>query len=840
MNQLSNPDFASVLLILSALSSLLLGGLVISRNPWRLTHRMFCALTMNLALWTIGVWLIVHSHSEATARFWIMATFAVASFLPATFYHFIVLFPHQRIEGKRWVLGFLYAGAVTVTLGTFTPWYIRRVEVFPDLPPQVSYGPVFSLFSVLVLVSMIFTFGNLIAKRRNSSGIQRRQVENLLVSIYAATGLASITNVVGPMMHITSLELYGPSFMVLLMAGLAYAMVRYHLLDIWGLVSRTTVYAAVTGFVIVTFLGTVSLAHWMVSTGGQGHELLSTTLAALAIVLLLQPLRERVQLFVDRLVLHRRYDAKALIARVSRVTTRFVDLESMLAEVARDVRQTIGIRSLRVFLVSERDQDVLHVAFSILPEEQRADDSNHAFLIEYLRENPETLSLEELLHGRPTEVRTRLASHLAAMDTFLLLPLTTSSGLLGMVALGEKNTRDIYTVDDIRLLETLAGPLTGAIENNRLYGKIGDLNLHLQRIMSSMRGGVVAVDEKGAITTINEEGRELLGQVHLGESLEVLPERISSLLRYTMQHGRGISDVEVTLTGEDGQAVPVAMSSSCFLSAKGQLEGAMVLVVNMTQIKRLESNVHRADRLTSIGTMAAGMAHEVKNPLQSIKTFTQLLLERYDDSDFRKTFAEVVPPEVQRIDTIVTRLLDFARPRPVQFSPKDLRASIQDVLALTENQLRKADVDVCADMPAEPQTVIVDEHQMHQVFLNLVLNAIDAMKDRAERKLTISIATCRTHLAQGSGQEPLLDVPCARVIVTDTGCGIDARDMGQLFNPFFTTKAEGCGLGLSVVHGLVKEHGGEIDVQSTLGEGTTFMVTLPLAGKASAVERVGA
>jgi signal transduction histidine kinase len=840
MNQLSNPDVASVMLILSAMSSLLLGGLVISRNPWRLTHRMFGALTLNLALWSIGVWLIVQSESEPAARFWIMATFAVASFLPATFYHFIVLFPHQRIEGRRWVLGFLYGGAITVSLGTLTPWYIRALEVFPDRPPQVTYGPVFSLFSVLVLVSMVFTFGNLIAKRRISSGIQRRQVENLLVSIYAATGLASITNVVGPMLQITSLELYGPSFVVLLMAGLAYAMVRYHLLDIWGLVSRTTVYAAVTGFVIITFLTTVSLAHWLVSTGGEGNELLSTTLAALAIVLLLQPLRERVQLFVDRLVLHRRYDAKALIARVSRVTTRFVDLESMLAEVARDIRQTVGVRSLRVYLISERDPEILHVAYSVLPEEQREDDGNHAFLIAYLRQNPETLSLEELLHGRPTEERTKLASHLAAMDTFLLLPLTTSSGLLGIVALGEKNTRDIYTVDDIRVLETLAGPLTGAIENNRLYGKIGDLNLHLQRIMSSMRGGVVAVDEKGVITTINEEGRELLGPVQMGDTLERLPVRISSLLRYTLDNLRGISDVEATLTGEDGQAVPVAMSSSCFLSVKGQLEGAMVLVVNMTQIKRLESNVQRADRLTSIGTMAAGMAHEVKNPLQSIKTFTQLLLERYDDSDFRKTFAEVVPPEVQRIDTIVSRLLDFARPRPIQFSPKDLRTTIQDVLALTENQLRKADVDVHAAMPPEPQTVIVDEHQMHQVFLNLVLNAIDAMSNRRERNLTIRIETCRTHLAQGAGQDPLLDVPCARVYVSDTGCGIDERDIGQLFNPFFTTKDDGCGLGLSVVHGLVKEHGGEIDVQSTLGEGTTFVVTLPLAGKAGAVERVGA
>jgi signal transduction histidine kinase len=263
-----------------------------------------------------------------------------------------------------------------------------------------------------------------------------------------------------------------------------------------------------------------------------------------------------------------------------------------------------------------------------------------------------------------------------------------------------------------------------------------------------------------------------------------------------------------------------------------------VLIYNMTQIKRLESNVQRADRLTSIGTMAAGMAHEVKNPLQSIKTFTQLLPQRFEDADFRKTFCEVVLPEVQRIDTIVTRLLDFARTRPVRFQPCDVRRVVEEVLALAENQIRKAKLEVTTEFPATILKINADEQRLHQVFLNLILNAIHAMKETASRRLSIAMSYGRVHLA-GKGQPAFFDVPCVRVEVSDTGCGIPEEHLEQLFTPFFTTKDDGSGLGLSVVHGIVTEHGGEIDVTSTVAVGTTFALTFPLMAEAEMLERVG-
>jgi signal transduction histidine kinase len=297
-------------------------------------------------------------------------------------------------------------------------------------------------------------------------------------------------------------------------------------------------------------------------------------------------------------------------------------------------------------------------------------------------------------------------------------------------------------------------------------------------------------------------------------------------------------DVETTIVNGVGEEMPVAMSTSC-LEMPGQgIKGAMVLIHNMTQIKRLESNVQRADRLNSIGTMAAGMAHEIKNPLQSIKTFTQLLLDRYDDADFRNTFAEVVPPEVDRIDSIVTRLLHFARPQPVSFRLHDIRQILTNVFALVENQMRKSGVDLRMDMPEHSVGVMADNQQLHQVFLNLVLNAIESMTESPNPMIEVKVSTGHGRLQQ-KGSVLRHDVPCVRTVIRDRGCGISRDHLKQLFTPFFTTKSDGSGLGLSVVHGIITEHQGVIDVSSTPGAGSSFTVTFPLAGSTESIERVG-
>jgi two-component system nitrogen regulation sensor histidine kinase GlnL len=840
MNEQPHIWAPTIILVVSLVSSVALAGVVLFSNPWRRTHRTFAALALNLALWALGVLLIVRSQTPDGAHAAILFTFIVGSVLPALFYHFTTFFPYQRFDGMRLTLAFLYGGSACLALGAFTPWYVAGIEIYPDRAPLVHYGPVFLGMGLLTGVSMVACVGNLIRKLRLTSGVQRRQVEHLLVSFLSVAVLASITNVIAPVLGVGSLELYGPCFIVLMMAGLAYTMIRYHLMDIWVIISATTVYAMVTGLVTVTFLATVGLVRLVFRGGDRGTDFITTALAALVIVIILQPIKERLQLLLDRLLMHRRYDVNALLERVSRCAAESVNLDQLLERVAEDVRRTVGVKRLRVFLLSETTPGELVIEYSTRPGEVQLHDINQDFLLEHIEKHPEPMVLEKLLHGRPTAETMRLAEHLAELDAWMLVPLRTTSRIVGMMALGEKTTRDIYLREEVQIFGAIAVSLATAIQNARLYRKLKEVNLHLERIMSGMRGGVIVVDLAGVVTTANQEARELLGDVRPGKPMADLEPKVAELLRHTLEERRGIGDVETVVAGADGEPIPVAMSSSVFDTTDDETLGAMVLIFNMAQIKRLESNVQRADRLTSIGTMAAGMAHEIKNPLQSIKTFTQLLPMRFEDPDFRRTFCEVVPPEVQRIDNIVSRLLDFARPKPVHFAPHDLRTIIRRVLALVDNQLGKSGVRVVTDFPDTVETVYGDEQRLHQVVLNLVLNALSAMQNAQERVLAISVEYGRVHLTR-NGRLALFDTPCVKITVSDTGCGITQEHMDHIFTPFFTTKSDGSGLGLPVVHGIVTEHGGQIDVITTLGVGTSFIVTLPLLREMSQMlERVGA
>ena len=815
------------LLTLGTVFSCVLGAVVLFRNPTKRTHRLFAVLAVNLALWALGVAIIIHCKTDAGARFWIKATFIVASFLPATVYHFSSLFPHQRFEGLRLLVALLYVSAGAQIVGTFTPYYVYNVSILPNAPPQVAYGPVFSFFSVMVVTSMLASFSNLFRKLRQARGVERRQVEHMLLGIVLCMASATVTNVLAPVLNVRNTEVYGPIFTLLMMSVVAYAMIRYHLLDIWVLVSRTTIYAAVTTFVFATFLGTISLVHWLFSSRTTPSILVTTLLAALVIALVLQPLKERLQLLVDRTILKRRYDVNALCAKITQHAAQFMPLRQLLDMVARDIRVTIGAAQVRVWVVNENDPSKITMAYSSAPGDEPTETHGQAALLQYMRTHPDPLVLKKLLHERPTDQRVRIAQHLAELDAYLCLPLRASSRVVGILALAEKNSGDIYSADDLVVFTTIASPLGTAIENARLYLKLEQVNLHLERILSSMRGGVVAVDDQGRITTINAAGTQMLGDVEVGQHLDRLQAEVSGVLRQTLLDGRGVGEFETTITGPAQEKVPVVISSSCLEMAGGDSCGALAMINDLTQLKRLEQNVQRADRLSSIGTLAAGMAHEVKNPLVSIKTFTQLLLGRFEDADFRKTFAEVVPHEVERIDMIVSRLLDFARPRPVCFAPHDLRKIIEQVLMLVDNHIRKERIEVRTEFPSREIAVYGDEQQLHQVFLNLFLNALDALKETRGGELTVRAYYDRIHLRH-RGIAPFLETDCVRVAVTDTGCGIPAEHMDQLFTPFFTTKIEGCGLGLSVVHGIVMEHGGEIDVQSAAGAGTSFTVTLPL------------
>ena len=229
------------------------------------------------------------------------------------------------------------------------------------------------------------------------------------------------------------------------------------------------------------------------------------------------------------------------------------------------------------------------------------------------------------------------------------------------------------------------------------------------------------------------------------------------------------------------------------------------------RMERLEEEVRRTEKLKAVSSLAAGLAHEIKNPLTSIKTFTEHLEERYDDSAFRGKFKKIVGGEIERINLIVQQLLEFAKPVPPKLTPVEIPRLLDETLELLNSELIQRHVEVRRRYETSPK-VLADPQQLKQVFLNLVLNSLQAMNGSG--RMEIGTASAGSELT---------------VTIADNGAGIASKDLPHIFEPFFTTKTTGTGLGLAVVHGIVKEHGGRITIKSHPGQGTRITLSFPMA-----------
>jgi signal transduction histidine kinase len=233
-------------------------------------------------------------------------------------------------------------------------------------------------------------------------------------------------------------------------------------------------------------------------------------------------------------------------------------------------------------------------------------------------------------------------------------------------------------------------------------------------------------------------------------------------------------------------------------------------------LKKSKSYMRRADRLASLGTLTAGLAHEIRNPLVAIKTFTQLLPERLEDEEFRSHFLNIASSEVDRISSLITELLEFARPSDPKMEFEDINSILDGMILLVSTETKKKQINILKNYITNLPPIKIDREQIKQVFLNFLLNSIEATPERGEM-------TVKTRSFVKPGGEPYIQIE-----FTDNGRGIPAEHLEDIFTPFFTTKDKGSGLGLSISHQIVQDHRGYIDVESELNKGTSFFINLPL------------
>ncbi len=623
--------------------------------------------------------------------------------------------------------------------------------------------------------------------------------------------------------------------LALIPLAFAYAIVKYRLMDVEILFKRGMVYTLATSAVGLLYLAIfLAGAHYMV---GDRHSTILALLSAIVVVLVFTPIKSRIQVGIDRLFYRERYDYRRALLAFSRDLNAQLDLDHLSSRLVERISDTFEVDKVAL-LVPGNGGDLALLAGQGLDENEwekarlPARSSLHQRLARgeavYYADSDESRS-DVRTNGRSPADRD---DGLAIAGLSYAIPCRAHDKVVGVILLGRRWDQSALSSEDMDLLTMLSGQAATALENARLYRSLEQkaaeyaaLKEHSENTIESLDAGIAVVDLEGKVVRFNRALEKLCGLARdraLGRAFaEIFPRPLLDAMDsamgeawWTRAETSGIS--RLNLTNLEGEEKVVKLGVAPFVGAGDEPKGTIVIFEDVTARVELETQLQLREKLASLGLLAAGVAHEVNTPLTGISSFTQMLQDQIPEDDPRAKLLAKIERQTERASKIVGNLLNFARQGRVATMPVSINDVVRDVLSLLEHQLTRARVKVRLELGDGVPDVMGDENKLQQVFLNLVLNAQDAMPSGGW-------LTIKTALSSESPEEVV-------ATVSDTGQGISQDDIKRIYDPFFTTKkagATGTGLGLSITYGIIQEHSGHIGVESSLGQGTSFEIRLP-------------
>ena len=760
---------------------------------------------------------------------WIVYWSNVVAWLlqPALFLHFSLTFPERKavLNRRRWLIPAVYMpGAVLLAAHISVIYWLQPSELLRWNLDRLEW-----VYLAAYFVAATFTLWH--SYRHAESAILRQQMKwvtrGTILSVAPFTVFYIIPYLFGSVsswgMKISALSL------VFLPLTFGYAIIRYRLMDVDLIFKRGMAYTIAAGAITAAYFGAVGVASVLFHQNFPSAGPLGLVVAIAVTALLFDPFKNWVQDYLDKFFYRKRYDYRKTLIEFGRDLNSETDLDQMLTSIVDRLSRTLMVDRLAIFLSNPDDPEQFSLAksygiantggldFDFLHVERPEWQAGHLFFDntnQAVRESPS---------GRDTIRRLELNYY---------IPCTVMNRIIAVLGLGKTAEGDFLSSEDVQLLETLAGYIGIAIQNARLYksleekaGQYERLKEFNENIVESISVGVLAVDLEDRIESWNSQMEVMFALPRLealGRALgEVLPPAFLEEY-HRLRPGQGIHNLykfRLGTTVGDTRVTNIAIAP---LVAKNfSVIGRLIIVDDITERIDLESQLTQAEKLSSIGLLAAGVAHEVNTPLAVISSYAQMLAKQLHGDDKQSVLLDKITKQTFRASEIVNSLLNFSRTSVGEFGDVDLNRVIKDTLTLLEHQFKTAGIKVEQDLHPDLPAIHGNTGKLQQVFLNLFLNAKDAMPGGG--RLTIS--TLNGHRAQ--------------VKVSDTGSGIAQENIHRIYDPFFTTKNKpnpghsgGTGLGLSVTYGIIQEHAGKIRVDSVPGRGTTFTMEFPLVRKA--------
>jgi signal transduction histidine kinase len=790
--------------------------LVWASNPARRLNRYFLLTTFLIIAWLLGLFIITIQESVVSVTFWSRQVSATASLLPLGFFilRLVVLQPYIRLSQLCYKLRYLFV-AVTVVVALCQTDFFLSTAYFSNQTetiPIVDYGAglaLYILFFVLTAVGMVFSIFDIF---KNTQGVQRTEGQFLLLGWLFGFSFGVFLFAFSNLSGSPEAARFLPLFPLVMNSFVAYGIATHRILSVSVVLQRLTAFILMTIYLASLYLVTVWLADRLFYMVVEETSNLSHLLAALVVAFSVIPAQGLMKNFSSRLFFaSKSFDIDQMLEETRHIFQEVSSEDKLLADFSSLVIQTF--KTPRVVLL-RIDPDGVYRQRYVFPEQESSVLLEpHIGLIKLLKRDHQPFTIDTLERMRSSRLIDGARKELNSIGAAVAVGSFAHKKLETVILLFPKSTGAIFDAREQRALQILSDQLAVALENSSLYTAVQDGKLYNETLLDSMASGLVAVDENHQITVFNQRAQAITGlsfEHVVNHSVTMLPGAMVTAIEAILQTGSGFRDKDMTIPVGTGQ-VPIRVSGSVFHSHTGKTIGALLVFSDMTLLRKMEDQIRRTDRLSSIGTLSAGMAHEIKNPLVTIKTFTELLPNQYSDDEFRNTFFDLVGQEVQRIDAIVNRLLNFARPANVSLKPVLFHDVVKNSLRLMEQQLTKYGIKLEESLVASHHLVMADADQLNQAFVNLFLNAIQAMESGGV--LSVTTTQLRSKI---------------RLDIRDTGCGLSEEQRKHIFDPFFTTKEEGVGLGLSISYGIIQEHEGVVDVESEKGQGAVFHVEFPL------------
>jgi PAS domain S-box-containing protein len=624
--------------------------------------------------------------------------------------------------------------------------------------------------------------------------------------------------------------------LALIPLSFGHSVVRYRLMDVDVVVRRALVYAMTT-VAIAMMIGAVALGLVYLAVGNNLSPTeitlrgLIAIIAMAGIVLLSEPLKNFLQERAERFFYGERYDLRNGLLDFGRTLSATTALEPLLNALMERLRQVLDVEKVAVFIEDENLPEGYKLAKSNGLSEQYRIPNDFRQMIRQKSAEKGIVRADEL---ELLEVETTNGNGIKRQELHYFVPCVVRGKMVAVIGLGRASDGSLLSSEDLDILKTVSGYVAVAIENSLLYQEQEKRTEELEllkefneSIVESVNVGLLAVDENGRITRCNSTFEGMLALSREESVGKLIREIFDEGFALNLENIVGKSSWHLTeirnayklhATNFKGKSLILNVAIAPLRTVSQHQKGAIIVLEDVTSRVKLEQTLQQSEKLSSIGLLAAGVAHEVNTPLTGVSSYTQMLLSMIPETDPKHALLLKVNKQTERASNIVGNLLNFSRTgNATEFTEIDVNKLLNDTLQLLEPQFRQTQIEVIKNYAKTPPNIFGNAGKLQQVFTNLILNSRDSIFGEGNITLTTSIE---------NEDEVIIEV-------SDTGTGIEPENLGKIYDPFFTTKGvgSGTGLGMAVSYGIVQEHAGTIEATSKVGEGTTFKLVFPMAQK---------